>query len=394
MSIRSTVDHGWRFLTDYSSPKLVSAILRNHLAYRWDLATPVPVGYVSFAPTLRCTSRCIMCSIWGEDFQTLKSKELSYNQWLKVFSESAVLRQVPIELPRAGVTGIGVSGGEPFLYQDIVPLVEGLLDLPDVRLVTVASNGQLTDRVVSCVETILPRMAKQKRLRIRCSLDGPEDIHDQVRGVPQAFRRTWATVQTLLQLRRDHPQLEVLTAAVVQPKNVDYIEEFSRHLADQGVPFDWCVLQVGPFFRNENAGYGYHGYTSEQIQELLRLCDSNNVYGMRQWLTRPERRPLHCFAGFASVYISFDGSVHPCQTMATNPERVMGNVSDKPFDTIWNSAHAGVVRQRVRKCAHSGCWSGCELAHTFIQWDVVQKLTKIATLGNLDYYRICGLKQR
>jgi len=385
---------GQQFLIDYKRPKLVNAILRNHIAYRWGRLTPVPVGYVSFAPTLRCNSRCIMCNIWGEDNVRLRVKELSYNQWLKVFSESKVLREVPPELPRNGVTGIGISGGEPFLYQDLVPLVQGLLELPHVRLVTIATNGQLTDQVVRGTEAILSRMASQKRLCIRFSLDGPEEIHDKIRGVPNAFQRTWATLQALAQLRQDHSQLEILTAAVVQPRNIDYISKFSHLLASQGVQFEWCVLQVAPFFRNENQDYGYNGYTPEQIQELICLCDLNKVYGMRQWLANPQKRPIHCFAGFASVYINYDGTVHPCQTMATNPERVMGNVVDQSFDAIWKSPQARVVRERVRKCTHSSCWSGCELAHTFIQWDMLQKLARILTLGRLDYYKIWGLKER
>ncbi len=91
-----------------------------------------------------------------------------------------------------GFTGIGITGGEPFLVPD---LPQVLVELSRVLPVLVLTNGTLFQRAL--LERLRPLADADVTLQI--SLDRPEpEANDAMRG-PEAFRRVVEAVSALLQ---------------------------------------------------------------------------------------------------------------------------------------------------------------------------------------------------
>ena len=83
-------------------------------------------------PTMKCNLHCSYCCVELEIKKRPKFEEVGYKKWLEYVDG------IPFRL---GI--INISGGEPFLYPEIVPLVHGLIDRG--HLVRIPSNLLLTE---------------------------------------------------------------------------------------------------------------------------------------------------------------------------------------------------------------------------------------------------------
>jgi MoaA/NifB/PqqE/SkfB family radical SAM enzyme len=127
--------------------------------------------------TTRCNSSCLHC------FNRVRSKEspdLSYETAKKVLREGYL----------AGYRELHITGGEPLMWA-------GFLDLLDdgyrigFQKISVNTNGTLlTHRLAS-------KLAGYEALTLSISLDGPEAIHDHLRG-KGSYRRALRGVENAL----------------------------------------------------------------------------------------------------------------------------------------------------------------------------------------------------
>jgi MoaA/NifB/PqqE/SkfB family radical SAM enzyme len=121
-----------------------------------------PIGCVA-AVTYRCNSRCAMCDIWKQT--PAERPELSPEDY----------RWLP-----ASLRSINVSGGEPFLRDDLVEIVRVMREACPRARVVISTNGLATQRIVAAV----PLM---RDVAVRVSVDGVGEAHDTLRGVQGAW---------------------------------------------------------------------------------------------------------------------------------------------------------------------------------------------------------------
>ncbi len=129
----------------------------------------------SFAPTVTslpililnahslCNCRCVMCDIWKRD-----TKEQ--------------IRAEDLERHRASMQGLGVrhvvlTGGEPLLHNDLAALCNFFRD-QKIHL-TLLTTGLLLLKRAEEVATLFDDVI--------ISVDGPEEIHDNIRRIEGAF---------------------------------------------------------------------------------------------------------------------------------------------------------------------------------------------------------------
>jgi len=129
---------------------------------------------VSLTVTNACNLRCRMCGQWSEEgylrAPARRREEMGLADWKRVVDELAA----------HNVASVLLRGGEVFLYPDIIPLLDYLHGKG--MFVSIDTNGtQLTRYAADLV-----RIGK---LHLTVSVDGPEEMHDAVRGVKGAFRR-------------------------------------------------------------------------------------------------------------------------------------------------------------------------------------------------------------
>ena len=177
-----------------------------------------PVGsrlwlYTNFDCNLRCDYCCVRSS------PTVPRRELGLERIKRITHEAAEL----------GVNELFVTGGEPFLLEDISEI---LLACAAAAPTTVLTNGMLfTGRRGESLK-VLPR----DRIVLQISLDSPTpDTHDLHRGPG-----TWARTRTGIQYARDLGFRVRLAATVSSDSEA---EEFRQFLDDEKVAEEDRVIR-------------------------------------------------------------------------------------------------------------------------------------------------------
>jgi MoaA/NifB/PqqE/SkfB family radical SAM enzyme len=130
-------------------------------------------SFISLTVTNRCNLRCQMCAQWSETGYMHERRDgddsrLSLSDWLRVVDE----------VHAEGISSILVRGGEPFLYPQILELLEYIAQRG--IFTAIDSNGT---RLAQFAEDLV----RLERVHVTVSVDGPEPIHDAVRGQPGCF---------------------------------------------------------------------------------------------------------------------------------------------------------------------------------------------------------------
>ena len=299
----------------------------------------LPIDCV-LAVTYRCNSRCTMCDIW----KLKDTPELELDQYKKL----------PLTL-----RDINVSGGEPFLRQDIVELVRILhKTCPRARIV-ISTNGYLTDLIKSKMYEILRHVPDAG---VGVSIDGIEEMHDKIRGIPGGFNLAIKTVEVL---RKEVGVRNLRLAFTVSRQNVEHLSKVYDLSRKLGVQFTMALAQSSEFF--------FGGKRVEESPDTNVLKEQFN-YVIRQELKswQPKRwvrayftkslldfaitgkQTLSSRAGTDFFFLDPFGNIYP----SVVHNAIMGNLHEKNFEEIWNSPEAEAARAKVRE-AKQDVWMIC-----------------------------------
>ena len=142
---------------------------------REDGYSNIPIQQIGLRITNICNLRCKTCGQWGETGYNLKKdgKELTdivpVQRYIEIADE--VKKFKPIYY---------IWGGEPFLYPGLFEFTGRIKD--NGSLLAVVTNATfLTARAKDII--------KQKWDALMFSLDGPEEIHDKIRGKKGTFKK-------------------------------------------------------------------------------------------------------------------------------------------------------------------------------------------------------------
>ena len=179
---------------------------------------PRPLGerlwlYVNFHCNLHCDYCCVRSS------PTARRRELGLDR----------VRQIAREAIPLGVRALFVTGGEPFLLEDIDDIVIALAAVAPVTLLT---NGMLFQGPRLAALKCLPR----DRVTLQISLDSPEPaLHDAHRG-----KGAWRRALEGIEIARAEGFRVRLAATVASDAEA---EDFSRFLDDRDVAPDDRVIR-------------------------------------------------------------------------------------------------------------------------------------------------------
>ena len=166
-------------MTD-SAFKLALRLLKNGIRFQWQQiwGKPGTPQALSLEVTHDCVARCVMCNIWKIPRDV---PNLAISQWLELLSSNLF----------ADIRELDITGGEPFIRDDLIDLFFGICELkhkclPALRSIAVTTNGFLTDAIVSTVENILPTFQKKELdLVVVCALDAVGALHNRIRNYPE-----------------------------------------------------------------------------------------------------------------------------------------------------------------------------------------------------------------
>ena len=145
--------------------------------------------------------------------------------WLAPLDGVAARRAIA-EAEQVGVREIYVTGGEPFLHREILPLLEAALA---VAATTVLTNGTVMTDALADALAALARAARYS-LEIRVSLDAADaEANDRVRGAG-----SWQRAVRTIQAPEARGVLPIVTATEIADGTATY-ERFRTLLTGLGV---------------------------------------------------------------------------------------------------------------------------------------------------------------
>jgi radical SAM protein with 4Fe4S-binding SPASM domain len=293
---------------------------------------------VVLATTYRCNARCIMCNIWKNPSENdLRAEEYRF-------------------LPES-LRYVNVSGGEPFLRDDIPEIVRVVKERAPRSEIVISSNGFLPDRIERSMREVL---RIDPAIGVGISIDGAGELHNRVRGIPKGFDKCMDTAERLKRLGMTNIRL----AFTVVDENVDDLPEVYRLTKKMGIQFTLAVAQNSShYFMTDENHFKLVGKLRENlgplVEDLLRSSHPKRwlraffAHGLYRYAAGAGR-PFVCNAAEDFFFVGPNGNVYPCNIL----DRVLGNVRERSFEEIWGSAEAEKIREEVRAC-QLRCWMVC-----------------------------------
>lgn len=300
--------------------------------------------------TSQCNARCRHCFYWRSLNQRV---DLAFDEIAEL---SGVLGKVDKLL---------ISGGEPFLRNDLPEICGLFFRNNDLGIVSIPTNGLRPDHICHQTRRILEAV-DGRMVNISLSLDGLGDVHDELRGVRGSFTRAIKTYQGLHAMQSEFRNLHLRANSVVTtrtyPSILALIDETYTLLPDVNVPAltllrgSPCDLKLDlPSIQDLRVLYKYKNSRSPGNSPWIwRFADWANFTLSLETLRR-NTQVVPCEAGRISGVVESNGDVKHCEML-----QPIGNLRMTGFLEIWNSPKAKLERESiVDKCCY--CTHECNL---------------------------------
>jgi MoaA/NifB/PqqE/SkfB family radical SAM enzyme len=294
-------------------------------------------------PHSRCNCRCLMCDIW----RIRQIREITADDLAPHISS---LRELKVQW-------VVFSGGEPLMHSDLL-ILSRMLRGEGIRT-TLLTAGLILERhgaqVAENIDDII------------VSLDGPQEVHDRIRGVPDAYRRLKRGIDAVRVQRPGMPihgrctvqknNFRQLSAVVhaARELNLDSLSFLAADMSPQAfnhaTPWpksammnvvlspkevDELTNEVENLISNCQADIR-SGFIRESPEKLRRIA-----FHFQAHLGQVAPRAFRCNAPWVSAVIESNGDVRPC---FFHPP--FGNVRDGPLIQVLNGLPAVRFRSQL-----------------------------------------------
>src|SRR5215472_5055515 len=148
------------------------------LTFKRGFFRPLRLESMFLFVTSTCNSLCRTCFYWDE---LNSNRDLSFPQIEKISSTAPPFHK------------LWISGGEPFLRKELAEIIEMFYRNNAVRHVNLPTNGLLPEKIESVIDHLLIS-CPELTIDLNFSLDGLANTHDSIRGVPNNFQKTLASM--------------------------------------------------------------------------------------------------------------------------------------------------------------------------------------------------------
>lgn len=256
--------------------------------------------------TQRCNLCCVGCYSMGDLRNCVPDPSLDD------------LHRVFDQLSCNGVRNVNISGGEPFLRDDLCEVVRIANEECGIPIVNIVTNGTVVD------ECNLDDLAKRVS-RVVVSIDGVSaDAPAYVRRV----QRFETLVETVHRLKAAKIRVRILPT--LHAKNIDDLPAYMDLARDLGVEINYSLLSCPPEI----------GEMRELVpneSDLTRLAELQDARIAASQQGEPFGIGLTakrlCGAGCKNLSVDADGGLYPCH-MLQSDEFLMGNVFQEDLGTI------------------------------------------------------------
>lgn len=312
---------------------------------------------INFNITSQCNSRCKTCNTWK--IKKDISKELSFDEISKIFQN----------FPKT-VNWMSFTGGEPFLRKDFGDILE--LAAKKLKFLTISSNGLLTKNVLDVLNE-LPDFP----MVVNFSIDGPKEVHDNIRGFEGAFEKTWKTYSEALVLSKKRRNLRVGFETTVSSLNINHLKEFLEEKLKEGHKPTLTFAQEGNLYTN----FGMEQLSPKEhlnaVKELISLqkyylnvlnpidyVEKSFLNKIIPFLKGETKQPYKCVAGSRALAINPFGEVFPCLIW----NHSLGNLRQNDYNIkkIVKQPLIKEARNMIKAEQCTNCWTPCEAYQSII----------------------------
>lgn len=309
-----------------------------------------PLEELAIELTTYCNLQCRMCSVWEG-----KSNGVDAERARELLREGREL----------GAVSFVPCGAESFMRKDFIDLVE-YADEIGYEQQEIVTNGILIPRYVD-------RLAQLPSVRLHVSIDGPEPVHDDLRG-EGAYGKALHGVRQALERG-----VSVGLSGVLMRPTV----ETNEHIVDLAVELGLTEVSFQPFQPEINGFERKHDEwlfppsarprVEERIGEIRAYARGRGIHIYTDSIL--DEVPAYLFEGLRPIpeggcfmpsrflLIDVRGNVYPCFFMR---EQAIGNVmqGDSLMD-LWHGETQTALQMLALTSQCPGCLAACSDIATF-----------------------------
>jgi len=353
----------YQLLPQALQKKALEIYVNNKIEGLKNLVTPTAL---IFFITNRCNMKCAHCFYHDELNTTKASNELKLDEIEKI---AASLKK-PINL--------SLTGGEPFIRNDVVDICRVFSEKNGCRNFGLATNGYYIEKTVTACRTILETLPIDT-FTVQISLDGMQEVHDEIRVIRHGFDKAVDTIKQLAELSKEYSNFSVRVSITIQNKNIDDVLNMVDYIKAFEVPVKFALVR-GQHFGTYNLPISVAN-AYDPLESDAPLLDMSRLDGLfaeikkrndesdfKFWTERQQEKirisldmiknkksDIPCYAGKVDGVLYSDGEVALCELTKN-----VGNIRDFDlnFERVWNSEQANKYRKGITKCS---CIHGCNL---------------------------------
>ena len=319
---------------------------------------------LTYSVTAACQSRCKTCRI-GDMFcqdPSRAKKDLTLEEIEKIFKTMK-----PVYF-------FNISGGEPFMRNDLPEIVELACKYLKPRVVHTPTNAILSDKIIENTEKIIKIVRAYDPtvpFTVKPSIDGVGDKHDEIRGVKGNFKCLLKTIEGLKKLEEKYDNFHLELGTVISNFNIDDLSEIEDFVHSLGVEsyrneiaecrseffnFDDPITPPADVYKSLIKEFAAKIETNiGKKRRLARTTEAMRIvyYDLAIKILEEKRQVIPCYAGVSNVHINYDGGVWPCVVLGYDKQ--LGNLREYNYDfqKLWYSDTAKEIRKYIRsnQCA-------------------------------------------
>ncbi len=306
--------------------------------------------------TQRCNLHCIGCYSLDCQRNRLSDPDLQN------------VKRTMDQLAKNGCKMVVLSGGEPFLREDLGEIVRYAREVAGISMIQIISNG--TRITPEALEQVKPYISG-----IAVSIDGYS--HEQPTFIRD--KGIFDSVIDAVVLCRDMG-IQTSLLPTVHSKNYDRMKDYVKLSKELQVEISFSLLTCSPMDQVLSPWLP----TEEQLRtiavELLEIGADGNVSVNDMPIGDGLDARKSCEAGCKIVSVAADGTVYPCH-MLHDPELSMGNVFETDLAEIMDGPLAQHCRslhvdqfEGCKDCKHRYlCGGGCRARSYYVHKNLVSR---------------------
>lgn len=305
----------------------------------------------------RCNSRCLMCDL-PLRAQKTKKKEFSTKEWKRVIDQLAEIR----------TAGIGFTGGEPLIRNDIGDLIS--YAKKKKMSATLSTNGILLNK--SNIKKILDSEPDN----INISLDVIDaKSYDSIRGLPNGFARLINNTHNLVKQRNEKKNDSTITIVTcVSHFNINEIEKIADSAIDLGVDKIGFIpmhhIPKTKVYKSKNfpltcknnfpkiGSIFLKAIEKIKVKKKIEIDNSNQYLKMFPLAFKGKKFPIPCLAGNTAITIDCYGNLFLCWPFLEIGRPSFKLTGKNKLKDIWYGKEYEKARKEISNCRD--CFWNCQ----------------------------------